>query len=59
MCIRDRAWLTLKAAADATGLARHEFEYAIPLEDAEALWALTPHRLEKTRYSLDFPGGDW
>ncbi len=55
----DQAWLTLKAAADATGLARHEFEYAIPLEDAEALWALAPHRLEKTRYSLDCPGGDW
>ena len=28
----DQAGLTLKAAADATGLARHEFEYAIPLE---------------------------
>ena len=55
----DQAWLTLKAAADATGLARHEFEYAIPLEDAEALWALAPHRLEKTRYNLDFPGGGW
>ena len=32
----DQAWLTLKAAADAVGLVRHEFEYSIPLADAEA-----------------------
>ena len=53
------AWLTLKAAADSSGIARHEFEYAIPADDAEALWALAPHRLEKTRYSLALEGGDW
>ena len=29
------AWLTLKAPAG--GFARHEFEYPLPLEDAEAL----------------------
>ena len=34
----DQAWLTLKAAADAVGLVRHEFEYPIPVADAEALW---------------------
>ena len=55
----DQAWLTLKAAADRQGLIRHEFEYEIPVADAEALWALAPHRLEKTRYSIDWPGGDW
>ena len=55
----DQAWLTLKAAADRQGLVRHEFEYGIPVEDAEALWALAPHRLEKTRFSVDWPGGDW
>ena len=54
-----QAWLTLKAPADSIGLARHEFEYSIPQEDAEALWQLSPHRLEKTRYSLDWPEGDW
>ena len=52
-----RAWLTLKAPAD--GIARHEFEYDLPSSDAEALWALAPHRLVKTRYSLALPGGDW
>ena len=51
------AWLTLKAPAG--GFARHEFEYPLPLEDAEALWNLAPHRLVKTRFALDFPGGDW
>ena len=55
----EQAWLTLKAAADSTGLIRHEFEYEIPVEDAEALWTLAPHRLDKTRYSIDWPGGDW
>lgn len=54
-----QAWLTLKASADPTGLVRHEFEYPIPMADAEALWTLAPHRLEKTRHSLDLPGGDW
>ena len=55
----DQAWLTLKAAADAVGLVRHEFEYPIPVADAEALWDLALHRLDKVRYALDVPGGDW
>ena len=55
----EAAWLTLKAAADAVGLVRHEFEYAIPVADAELLWTLAPHRVEKTRYQLSLAGGDW
>lgn len=55
----DQAWLTLKAAADASGLVRHEFEYSIPVADAEALWSLAPHRLAKTRCALELGGGDW
>lgn len=55
----DQAWLTLKASADPTGIARHEFEYDIPVSDAEDLWRLAPHRLEKIRYALDLPGGEW
>jgi CYTH domain-containing protein len=51
------AWLTLKAPTG--GLARHEFEYAIPPEDAEALLALAPVGLRKLRYRLDLSGGDW
>ena len=55
----ETAWLTLKAPADSVGLVRHEFEYAIPVADAEAMWSLAPQRLEKTRFHLDLPGGDW
>ncbi|MFS6827049.1 CYTH domain-containing protein [Cyanobium sp. ATX-6F1] len=51
------AWLTLKAPTG--GLARHEFEYPIPPEDAEALLALAPVGLRKLRYTLDLSGGDW
>ncbi|MEY3735292.1 MAG: hypothetical protein RLZZ624_350 [Cyanobacteriota bacterium] len=53
----DQAWLTLKAAAGA--IARHEFEYPIPVADAEAMLALAPVQLAKVRYGLDLPGGDW
>jgi CYTH domain-containing protein len=52
-----QAWLTLKAPAG--GIARHEFEYPIPPDDAQALLALAPHRLRKCRHGLDLPGGDW
>ena len=52
-----KAWLTLKAPAE--GIARHEFEYELPTADSEALWALAPHRLIKTRFALSLPGGDW
>ena len=52
-----QAWITLKAAA--AGIARHEFEYPIPLPDGEALFALAPHRISKIRHGLDLPGGDW
>ena len=55
----EAAWLTLKAAVDAVGLVRHEFEYAIPVSDAESLWTLAPHRVEKTRFALSLAGGDW
>jgi CYTH domain-containing protein len=54
-----RAWLTLKAQASADGLVRHEFEYPIPMGDAESLLALAPRQLSKCRYGLTLPGGDW
>ena len=55
-CGSDQAWLTLKAAADAVGLVRHEFEYPIPVADAEALWDLAPHRLDQDPLR---PGFSW
>ncbi|MEB3297052.1 MAG: CYTH domain-containing protein [Cyanobacteriota bacterium] len=53
------AWLTLKAAASADGLVRHEFEYPIPLSDAADLLAICPWQLAKTRHHLDLEGGEW
>jgi CYTH domain-containing protein len=65
----DAAFLTLKAPAPglrgqappAAGqaLERLEFEYPIPAADGEALLELGCHRLIKTRYRLDLPGGEW
>lgn len=66
----EQAWLTLKApppgqrgsaGTEAPGLplSRLEFEYSIPLADAEALLALTDQQLVKCRHGLDLAGGDW
>jgi len=54
----SQAWLTLKAPT-ADPIVRHEFEYSLPLEDAQTMLALTPWRLEKTRHHLELAGGDW
>jgi CYTH domain-containing protein len=61
------AHLTLKlpafgvAATPPAGeaLTRQEYEYPIPALDAEALLESSAHRLSKTRFGLDLPGGDW
>jgi CYTH domain-containing protein len=53
----DQAWLTLKLPAG--GIARHEFEYSIPLADAQALLLHSGEQLAKQRHGLDLPGGDW
>ena len=54
---KGAAWLTLKLPA--AGIARQEFEYAIPPTDAAALLAQCPVALGKVRHGLDLPGGDW
>ena len=56
------AWLTLKAQppdAAVSPLTRLEFEYPIPLADAEELLCLTSQQVHKRRHGLDLPGGDW
>jgi CYTH domain-containing protein len=58
------AWLTLKAPPlrpqeGPDGLVRQEFEYPIPLLDAQALLALSSQQVSKQRYGLDLDGGDW
>ncbi len=52
-----KAWLTLKTPSK--GIAVHEFEYMIPLMDAQNIWNLTSHRVYKKRYKLSLRGGDW
>lgn len=52
------AFLTIKGVS--VGATRAEFEYPIPLADAEALLALCEGPLvEKTRYLLDHAGMRW
>ena len=52
------AWLTLKAPAGDPRV-RHEFEWPLPRAEAEALLALSPQALIKTRHHLRLAGGDW
>jgi len=54
----DSATLTIKSAQ--VGLTRAEYEYAIPLEDAEEmLRTLCPFAVEKTRYLRRVGGHTW
>ncbi|MFN9630688.1 MAG: CYTH domain-containing protein [Cyanobacteriota bacterium] len=55
------AWLTIKAVASAEAPAhgRLEFEYPIPVEDAQALLKQAPWQVNKKRYGLLLPSGDW
>jgi CYTH domain-containing protein len=57
------AHLTIKAAppegSAGAALTRVEFEYPIPLADAETLLKLSSAWLIKRRYGLELPGGDW
>lgn len=54
----DRAALTIKGAT--SGVSRTEFEYEIPLEDAQALLEMAVGPLiEKTRRTIDFAGRTW
>ena len=55
----ERAVLTLKGAT--SGIARREYEYEIPRQDAESILATLcqrPH-IEKTRYTLPWAGKVW
>ena len=55
----DQAFLTLKGRA--TGLSRSEFEYPIPVKDAQQILnELCAHPLiEKTRYLIPYEGHTW
>jgi CYTH domain-containing protein len=54
----ERAWLTLKSAISA--VSRHEFEYPIPLADAETILAtMCPMVVEKQRHRIEHGGLIW
>ncbi|WP_028451698.1 CYTH domain-containing protein [Chitinilyticum aquatile] len=49
-------FLTIKGASF-DGMSRAEFEYPVPLSDAEAMLALCPSVLDKTRHLVDAGNG--
>lgn len=53
--VGEQAWLTLKGYI--SDLTRSEFEYPIPLADAENILAnMCPFKMEKLRYFLNYQG---
>lgn len=54
----QRGFITIKSAN--VGIVRQEFEYEIPLEDAQELLKLCkPNILEKVRYKVEYEGHTW
>lgn len=54
----EAAWLTIKGLT--TGISRAEFEYAIPVADAEQLLSLCEGPIiEKTRHLVEYEGTTW
>ena len=53
----QKGLITLKTKAE--GIANHEFEYEIPIAEAESIWELVPYKLQKIRYELNLNGGSW
>jgi CYTH domain-containing protein len=55
----DQAFLTIKGAPQ--GLARPEFQYSIPVDDAREMLRLFSRGMliEKTRHRLDYTGNTW
>ena len=55
---KNRAFLTIKSAN--IGIVRQEFEYEIPVEDAEEILKLcAPNTLTKVRYKIEYAGHIW
>jgi adenylate cyclase len=53
-----RAWITVKGAGE--GISRAEFEYEIPVADADGLLSLCRHRvIDKTRYLVPAGRHTW
>lgn len=55
--IGEQAFLTIKGPT--SGISRAEFEYEIPVDDAEAMLALCGDLVEKVRYFVRHAGLQW
>lgn len=57
----DKGFITIKGKPAPKSISRPEYEYEIPLEDAEYLYAnlCEPGKIEKTRYLYEFKGHTW
>ena len=54
----DQGYITLKGAS--SGISRKEFEYKIPVDDAEELLdGFAKSEIEKIRYKIEFAGKLW
>jgi adenylate cyclase len=50
---------TIAVKGPRAGITRAEFEYAIPLSDAEEIMRTLPHVLEKWRHLVPYEGVNW
>lgn len=56
----DRAWITIKGKSNDSGLSRPEYEYEIPLKEAnEMLQLCLPGYIQKKRYVIPYMGHIW
>lgn len=57
----EQAWITIKSASTHHGVIRNEWEYPIPLNDAEAMFKTLPLNavIEKVRYYVPYCGRMW
>lgn len=56
----DKAFLTIKGPADASGMSRYEFEQEVPYSEALELQKLCiPGSIEKERFHVNFEGKCW
>ncbi len=53
----DEALITIKKHQ--MHMINHEFEYQIPIKDAESIWSLMRYKISKKRFSLNIQSGSW
>ncbi len=53
----SKSYITLKSSLN--GLVNHEFEYSIPIKDANELFNLSKYKITKTRYQLKINNKNW